>query len=98
VKFYFASGKAELAGGANDALAEVAKSVAAGKTAVVSGYTDATGDPAKNEELAKQRAFAVRDALKAAGIAEDKIELKKPETLTGTGSSADARRVEVSLQ
>jgi K(+)-stimulated pyrophosphate-energized sodium pump len=98
VKFYFATGKAELAGGATDALAEVAKSVAAGKKAVVSGYTDATGDPARNEELAKQRAFAVRDALKTAGIAEDKIELKKPEVLTASGSNADARRVEVSLQ
>ena len=98
VKFYFATGKAELASGANDALAGVAKSVAAGKKAVVSGYTDATGDAAKNEELAKQRAFAVQDALKAAGIAEDKIELKKPETLTAAGSNAEARRVEVSLQ
>jgi K(+)-stimulated pyrophosphate-energized sodium pump len=98
VKFYFATGNAQLAGGANDALTDVAKGVAAGKKAVVSGYTDATGDAAKNEELAKQRAFAVRDALKAAGIAEDKIELKKPETLAGSGSNAEARRVEVALQ
>lgn len=98
VKFYFASGKADVASGAGDALADVAKSVAAGKKAIVSGFTDATGDAAKNEELAKQRAFAVRDALKAAGIAEDKIDLKKPETLTASGSNAEARRVEVSLQ
>lgn len=98
VKFYFATGKAEVASGANDALAGVAKSVEAGKKAVVSGFTDATGDAATNEELAKQRALAVRDALKAAGIAEDKIELKKPETLTASGSNAEARRVEVSLQ
>jgi K(+)-stimulated pyrophosphate-energized sodium pump len=72
--------------------------VAAGKKAVVSGFTDSTGDAAKNEELAKQRALAVRDALKVAGIAEDKIELKKPETLTGSGGNAEARRVEVALQ
>ncbi|HKX43517.1 MAG TPA: sodium/proton-translocating pyrophosphatase, partial [Burkholderiaceae bacterium] len=98
VKFYFATGKAEVAGGADAALADVAKGVAGGKTAVVSGYTDATGDAAKNEELAKQRAFAVRDALKTAGVAEDKIELKKPEALTGSGTNADARRVEVALQ
>jgi len=98
VKFYFATGKAELATGANDALADVAKGVAAGKKAVVSGFTDSTGDAAKNEELAKQRALAVRDALKVAGIAEDKIELKKPETLTGSGGNAEARRVEVALQ
>ncbi|MDP3822842.1 MAG: sodium-translocating pyrophosphatase [Burkholderiales bacterium] len=98
VKFYFASGKAELAGGAGAALADVAKGVAAGKKAVVSGFTDSTGDAAKNEELAKLRAFAVRDAIKAAGVAEDKIELKKPETLTASGANAEARRVEVSLQ
>ena len=98
VKFYFASGKAELAGGAGAALADVAKGVTAGKKAVVSGFTDSTGDAAKNEELAKLRAFAVRDAIKAAGVAEDKIELKKPETLTASGVNAEARRVEVSLQ
>ncbi|HEY9067226.1 MAG TPA: sodium/proton-translocating pyrophosphatase, partial [Burkholderiaceae bacterium] len=98
VKFYFATGKADVAGGANDALGDVAKGVAGGKKAVVSGYTDATGDAAKNEELAKQRAVAVRDALKTAGVAEDKIELKKPEVLTGSGTNADARRVEVALQ
>ena len=98
VKFYFATGKTDLATGAEAALADVAKGVAAGKKAVVSGFTDSTGDPAKNEELAKQRAMAVSAALKAAGIADDKVELKKPETLTGSGGNAEARRVEVSLQ
>jgi K(+)-stimulated pyrophosphate-energized sodium pump len=98
VKFYFASAKADLAGGAESALADVAKGVAAGRRAVVSGYTDATGDAAKNEALAKQRAIAVSAALKAAGIADDKIELKKPEVLTGSGDNAEARRVEVALQ
>jgi K(+)-stimulated pyrophosphate-energized sodium pump len=98
VKFYFASGKSEVAMGAGAALADVVKGVAEGKRAVVSGFTDATGDPAANEELAKQRAFAVRDALKAAGVAEDKVELKKPEALTGSGNNAEARRVEVALQ
>jgi cytochrome c5 len=97
VKFYFASGKADLASGAAPALAEVSKGVAAGKKVIISGYHDATGDPAKNAELAKQRAFAARDALKAAGVAEDKIELKKPEQINA-GSAADARRVEVKLE
>lgn len=98
VKFYFATGKADLASGAGAALGSVAKGVGEGKTAVVSGYTDATGDPARNEELAKQRALAVRDALKAAGVAEDKIELKKPEQITASGDNARARRVEVTLR
>ena len=97
VKFFFESAKAELAAGANEALADVVKGVAAGKTAEVSGFHDATGDAALNIELAKQRALAVRDALKGLGVAEDKIELKKPEETTATGNNAEARRVEVTL-
>ena len=98
VKFYFASGKAELASGADAALADIAKGVAGGRRAVVSGYTDSTGDPALNAALAKQRAEAVGAALKTAGVADDKVELKKPEMLTGSGGNAEARRVEVGLQ
>jgi len=98
VKFFFASAKADLADGAAAALADVVKGVADGKKAVVSGYTDTSGDPEKNAELAKQRAFAVRDALKAAGVAEDRIELKKPEVSATGGDAAAARRVEVALQ
>jgi K(+)-stimulated pyrophosphate-energized sodium pump len=98
VKFYFASAKAELASGSEAALADVAKAVAAGKRAVVSGYHDASGDPALNAELARQRAVAVRDALKTAGVSEDKVELKKPEQTTAGGPAAEARRVEVVVQ
>jgi K(+)-stimulated pyrophosphate-energized sodium pump len=97
VKFYFASASAQLAEGAPAALADIVKGVAAGQRAVISGFHDSTGDPARNEELAKQRAFAVRDALKALGVADDRVELKRPEVLTGTGSDAEARRVEVAL-
>lgn len=97
VKFYFASAKADLAAGANEALADVVKGVAEGKKAVVSGFHDATGDAALNAELAKQRALAVSDALKALGVTEDKIELKKPEETTASGNNAEARRVEVVL-
>jgi K(+)-stimulated pyrophosphate-energized sodium pump len=98
VKFYFASGKADVATGGAAALADVIKAVAGGKKAVISGYHDASGDPAKNAELAKQRAMNVRDALKAAGVAEDKVELKKPEQAKADGSAAEARRVEVTVQ
>ncbi len=98
VKFYFASGSAALAPGAAEALADVVKGVAAGKKAVISGFHDATGDPAKNEELAKQRALAVRDALSALGIGADKLDLRKPVVTTADGSNAEARRVEVPLE
>lgn len=95
VKFYFASGKADLAAGALDALKEAIAAAQAGKKLVISGFHDSTGDPAKNAELAKLRAFAVRDALKGAGVAETSLELKKPEQTAGDGSNAEARRVEV---
>ena len=97
VKFYFVSGKAEVAAGANEALSDVVKGVAEGKRAVISGFHDATGSAEINAELAKQRAQAVQAALVALGVAEDKVELKKPEQTQADGSNAEARRVEVIL-
>ncbi|WP_027995129.1 OmpA family protein [Simplicispira psychrophila] len=97
VKFYFASGQADIAAGANDALADVVAGVTAGKKAVISGFHDDTGGAAMNAELAKQRAFAVRDALMALGVTEAQIELNKPEQMQASGSNPEARRVEVML-
>lgn len=97
VKFYFASGMAEIATGANEALADVVAGVATGKKAIISGFHDDTGSAAINAELAKQRAFTVRDALLALGVAEADIELNKPEQMQGSGDNAQARRVEVVL-
>ena len=97
VKFYFATGQATLATGANEALVEVVKGVKAGQRAVISGYHDSTGNLEKNQELAKQRASSVRDTLVVLGVSDDRIELKKPENSTGTGGNAEARRVEVVL-
>ncbi len=98
VKFYFASGKADLAAGAGEAMADLVKAAKSGRRLVVAGFHDATGDATKNASLARQRALVVRDALKSAGVAEKQIELKKPEQMTGSGSDADARRVEISIQ
>jgi K(+)-stimulated pyrophosphate-energized sodium pump len=98
VKLYFVTGKADLPADAAATLKPLAdKAKAAGSKVKVSGYHDATGDLAANQELAKQRAIAVRDQLKSAGIAEDKIELAKPELTQGSGDNAEARRVEVSI-
>ncbi|MDP3252237.1 MAG: OmpA family protein [Hydrogenophaga sp.] len=97
VKFYFASGKADLAPGALDALADAIKAAKSGKRLTLSGFHDATGDPAFNAELAKQRAMVVRDALVGAGVSETAMELRKPEQTTGTGANAEARRVEVMI-
>jgi len=97
VKFYFASGKADLAAGALRALGDSVLAAQAGTRLVISGFHDATGDAAFNAELAKQRAMAVRDTLMGAGVAESSIELKKPEQTTGSGNNAEARRVEVMI-
>jgi outer membrane protein OmpA-like peptidoglycan-associated protein len=96
VKFFFASGKAELPAGGPQALADIVAGVKAGKKAIVSGYVDSTGNAEQNKEVAKLRAFAVRDLLKASGLADEQIELKKPEDIQA-GAGAPARRVEVTL-
>ncbi|MDR0458689.1 MAG: OmpA family protein [Burkholderiaceae bacterium] len=98
VTFYFAASSAALAPGAQRALADIVHNVAAGRRAMISGYHDATGNPAFNEALAKRRAQAVRKALESLGVSDDKIELHKPQITTGTGTNAQARRVEVTLQ
>ncbi len=97
VKFYFGSGMAQIADGANEALADIVAGVATGKKAIISGFHDDTGSSAINAELAKQRAFAVRDALLALGVTEAQIELNKPEQMQASGTNAQARRVEVVL-
>jgi K(+)-stimulated pyrophosphate-energized sodium pump len=99
-KIYFAAGAKDLPADSAKSLEPVIASAKANTAAKVmlSGFHDATGDAVKNEELAKDRAKAVREALKTAGIAEDRIDMKKPEVVTGTGDNAEARRVEVSVK
>ena len=96
--FYFGSGSAALPSGAAGDLAALAKAVAAdpGKKLVISGFHDSSGSPAANARLAHKRAQTVSDALRAAGVAADRIELMKPVQLNA-GSAAEARRVEVHL-
>lgn len=99
VRFYFAVGKSDVAPGAKEALAEAVAAAQAGKMLVISGFHDSTGGAALNAELAKKRAFAVRDALLAEGVAESSITLKKPEAMPNTqGSDPNARRVDVVIQ
>lgn len=100
VKLYFDSGKAELPANAAD---EVAKVVAklqedATKIVLISGYHDETGGAAINAEVAKARAVAVKDALVAAGVAADKVAMRKPAVTLGGTDAAEARRVEVRVQ
>jgi photosynthetic reaction center cytochrome c subunit len=68
--------------------------------AVISGYHSASGTVAQNQELAKQRAFTVRDQLLSAGIAESRVVLEKPQVVeaNASGEDATARRVEVTVK
>jgi outer membrane protein OmpA-like peptidoglycan-associated protein len=66
--------------------------------ASVSGYHDPTGDAAHNEELARKRAQAVKDAMTAAGVPDSQIDMVKPIVTTGSGDMAEARRVEVAIR
>ena len=95
VAFYFATGSAELASGAGAALGDAVAAAKAGRFVVLSGFHDETGDAAFNAELAKRRAMAVRASLLMAGAPEDRVVMREPEVLTGTGSNAQARRVDV---
>jgi outer membrane protein OmpA-like peptidoglycan-associated protein len=99
VKFYFASGKADLAAGAKEALAAVVQAAAQGKTLVLSGFHDSTGSAELNAELAKQRALSVKAVLVELGVPEGQMSLKKPENIEmAAGADAQARRVEVSIE
>lgn len=70
-----------------------------GVTVVISGFNDPTGDAARNAELSKQRAQAVKAALEAAGVAPDRAVLEKPAETSDTGvSNAASRRVDVVLR
>lgn len=95
----FEAGKAEPPADIAMLLAPTVRSARAMPAAkiVVSGYHDASGDVATNEELAKRRALAVRDALTAAGIDARRIELTKPVSTLGSEDADQARRVELTL-
>jgi photosynthetic reaction center cytochrome c subunit len=69
-------------------------------TATLSGYHSATGKLAANQQLAKQRAFKIRDALVAAGVAGDRIKLDKPQQTEANikGEDPFARRVDVTVK
>ena len=97
---YFDVGSADLPADSTGGLEPVVAYLKANPstTAVVSGYHDPSGDAAANEELAKNRALAVQNALEGAGVEAARIDLEKPVVTTGSGSPDDARRVEVTVR
>ncbi len=97
---YFSTGKADISAEAREQVAEVIAYLKANpeRKAVLSGFHDPRGNKVANEALAKSRAKSVRELLRAAGIEEARIELRKPVETTGDGSLAEARRVELSVE
>ena len=98
-KFCFATGKSDLPADAKATFDTFAKSYPT-KKIDISAYHDAHGSIAQNQELAKPRAFGVRDQLRLVGLNEQRTVLMKPvQTQGGAGQdNPDARRVEVSLK
>lgn len=100
IKLYFESGKTTLPADATISLAAIVdwlKTHPESK-AILSGYHDSKGNKASNEELAKERAESVEDALEDAGIDEERLDKRKPQSVDGGADLAEARRVEVSIE
>ena len=100
-KVYFETGAAAIDAEASKTIARLADVVKKENVKVgITGYTDKTGDTAKNQELANNRAAAVYDALKAAGVSESSMQLRPTAfvEIGAPGSDAEARRVEISRQ
>jgi outer membrane protein OmpA-like peptidoglycan-associated protein len=99
-RVYFALDKFDLPADTGGTLAEVIAYLKANPAAraLVSGFHDPRGNTSANQELAHNRARAVRGALEAAGIAVARIVMDKPQETTGTGPNDEARRVEVRVQ
>ncbi len=100
VKIYFATGQADIDAADRDALGPTIEYVRKndGAKAVISGFHDPRGNKAANEELAKNRAKAVRDILRSAQLSDAQIDMRKPQETTGSGDLKEARRVEVTVE
>ncbi|HOW47816.1 MAG TPA: efflux RND transporter periplasmic adaptor subunit [Rubrivivax sp.] len=96
IRVQFDSGQATLGAEAQQLLQRAAQGMQ-GQTGMIdiTGHTDRSGSRDANVELAKRRALAVRDALVAAGVSAERLRLKPPQDVVGSGSDADARRVEI---
>jgi outer membrane protein OmpA-like peptidoglycan-associated protein len=99
-RIYFELGSDALPAEASQLLVKIADAAReqAGKVVLISGFHDASGDAAKNAELAKNRALAVRHALEANGVSPERLVMAKPAVTAGGADAREARRVEVRLR
>jgi K(+)-stimulated pyrophosphate-energized sodium pump len=98
-KLYFGVDKTDLPEQTDKTLGEVVAYLKtnADAKASVSGFHDPSGSVARNEELALNRARAVRGALEKLGIPKERVVMQKPQQTSGSGKPAEARRVEVGV-
>lgn len=101
-KLYFRTSSTTLPGDSASTLAPIVtwfnENSDSNAKAVVTGYHDPRGSLELNQALSKGRAQSVYDALIAAGVSADRIEMREPAETTGSGSLREARRVEVSIE
>ena len=100
VKIHFDVGQTALSAAAPAQIATVVTALAAAPqaSALLSGFHDETGGAAVNAEVAKNRALSVRQALIAAGVAAERVLMRRPAVTLGGADAAEARRVEVRVQ
>lgn len=102
-RVYFAAGEARIDPEDRQRIASAAASAKThDRPVAITGYTDRSGDEDQNYELARDRAYAVRDALVDAGVAEEKIVMDPPAFVIGSGQDSgqdeEARRVDIDLR
>jgi photosynthetic reaction center cytochrome c subunit len=99
---FFKTGSAQVEGPEVDDLNKVIETLKSKPelNATLSGYHSAAGTLAANQDLAKRRAFGVRDAITAAGVDAARVKLEKPVQASANlaGDDPQARRVEVTLK
>ncbi|HSD16886.1 MAG TPA: OmpA family protein [Thermomonas sp.] len=100
---FFDSGSTKISEKGKADLLEIAKKAKDTKDfrIVVQGFTDSTGDPAKNQRLSTRRAAAVTNFLQQkAGVSPGRVQAGDGMGIAadaGTGSNAGARKVVVKL-
>lgn len=96
---YFDTGTTDLSPPAKNTLAHIADLLKLHDRLYIrlSGFADASGNPARNRELADQRAAAVKDYLLQEGIAAARIEVAPGRIDANIRPPALGRRTEVAL-
>ena len=97
ITVHFGIGSATVEGTDRALLEEVAREMRLSPKdrVLITGYTDASGDPSRNLELSERRAKAVRSYLLELGISPDRLLLNYDGSGRSSGANAAQRRVEI---